>query len=77
MYLCEWEYVSTDHVQIAGLNLLAHLSRRLKGELIVHQSSRRLDVWMCGCMDVHTFKLEYLRNQWANRNAILSEPALG
>ena len=43
------------------------------GELIVYQSSRRLSVWLC----VNIFKLEYLRNQWANRNEILSEPSLG
>ena len=30
-------------------------------------------VWLC----VNIFKLEYLRNQWANRNEILSEPLLG
>ena len=28
-------------------------------------------------MSVSIFKLEYLRNQWANRNKILSEPSLG
>ena len=34
---------------------------------------------MClsGCVSVNIFKLEYLRNQWANRNEILSEPSLG
>ena len=42
------------------------------GELIVYQSSRRLDVWM----DVHTFKHKYLRNQVADRNQILSEASL-
>ena len=56
---------------------LAHLSRRLKGELIVYQSSRRLCVCVSGCVSVNIFKLEYLRNQWANRNQILSEPSLG
>ena len=29
------------------------------------------------CLCVNIFKLEYLRNQWANRNEILSEPSLG
>ena len=48
---------------------LAHLSRRLKGELIVYRSIRR------PCVNI--FKLEYLRNQWANRNQILSEASLG
>ena len=28
-------------------------------------------------MSVDIFKLEYLCNQWANRNEILSEPSLG
>ena len=55
------------------LRFLAHLSQRLKGELIVYQSSCRLSVCLC----VNIFKLEYLRNQWANRNEILSEPSLG
>ena len=54
-------------------SFLAHLNRRLKGELIVYQSSCR----MCVCLSVNFFKLEYLRNQWANRNEILSEPSLG
>ena len=29
------------------------------------------------CVSVNIFKLEYLRNQWANRNEILSEPSFG
>ena len=29
------------------------------------------------CLCVNIFKLEYLHNQWANRNKILSEPSLG
>ena len=29
------------------------------------------------CLCVNIFKLEYFRNQWANRNEILSEPSLG
>ena len=32
--------------------LLAHLSRRLKGELIVYQSSCCLCVWLCVCLSV-------------------------
>ena len=57
--------------------LLAHLSRRLKGELMVYQSSRRLAVCLSVCLCVNIFKLKYLRNQWANCNEILSEPSLG
>ena len=60
--------------------LLAHLSPGLKGELIVYQSSCRLCVCLCVCLSVwlskNIFKLEYLRNQWANSNKILSEPSL-
>ena len=58
---------------------LAHLSRRLKGELIVYQSSRRLCVCVSGCVSVFVdiFKRKYLRNQWVNCNGILSEPSLG
>ena len=63
------------------LVLLAHLSRRLKGELIVYQSSCRLavclSVWLCVCLSVNIYKLEYIRNQWANRNQVLSEASLG
>ena len=32
---------------------------------------------MSGRLSVNIFKLEYLRNRWANRNEILSEPSLG
>ena len=46
---------------------------KAQGELIVYQSSRRLSV----CVSVDIFKLEYPRNQWSNRNEILSEPSLG
>ena len=55
------------------IEFLAHLSRRLKGELIVYRSIRR----PCVRPSVNIFKLEYLRNQWANRNQILSEASLG
>ena len=60
---------------------LAHLSRRLKGELIVYRSIRRplecplVRPLVRPCVNI--FKLEYLRNQWANRNQILSEASLG
>ena len=50
---------------------------KAQGELIVYQSSRRLSVCLSVCVSVDIFKLEYLRNQWANRNEILSEPSLG
>ena len=43
------------------------------GELIVFQSSRRPSVHA----SVHTFKHEYLRNQQADCNQILSEASLG
>ena len=58
-------------------SFLAHLSRRLKGELIVYRSIRRPLVSASVRLCVNIFKLEYLRNQWANRNQILSEASLG
>ena len=65
--------------RVAGQSLcfLAHQNRRLKGELIVYQSSCRLCVCVSVCVSVNIFKLEYLRNPWVNRNEILSEPSLG
>ena len=60
-----------------GVALLAHLSRRLKGELIVYRSIRRPCVRASVRASLNIFKLEYLRNQWANRNDILTEPSLG
>ena len=59
---------------------LAHLSRRLKGELIVYRSIRACvsaSVSASVRLWVNIFKLEYLRNQWANRIQILSEASLG
>ena len=32
---------------------------------------------MSVCVSVDIFKLEYLSNQWANHNDILTEPSLG
>ena len=46
---------------------------KAQGEHIVYRSSGRLSV----CVSVNIFKLEYLRNQLANRNDILTEPSLG
>ena len=60
-----------------GLLFLAHLSRRLTGELIVYQSSRRPCVRACVGASVHTFKHEYLCNQLADLNEILSKASLG
>ena len=63
------------------VTFLAHLSRRLKGELIVYRSIRRPLVRPLVrpsvSASVNIFKLEYLRNQWANHNQILSEASLG
>ena len=52
---------------------LAHLSRRLIGELIVYRSSRR----PCVRASVHTSKHEYLCDWLADWNEILSEASLG
>ena len=59
------------------LFLLAHLSRRLTGELIVYQSSRRPSVRGCVRLSVNTFKHEYLCNQSADWNEILSKASFG
>ena len=47
------------------------------GELIVYQSSRRASVHPSVRPCVNTFKHEYLRNQRADCNQILSEASLG
>ena len=55
---------------------LAHLSRRLTRwayRIPVEPASVRPSVCQC----VHTFKHEYLWNQWVDRNQILSEASLG
>ena len=56
---------------------LAHLSRRLRGELIVYRSSRRPLVRASVSPSVHTFKHKYLCNQLADQNEILSEASFG
>ena len=40
-----------------SVHFLAHLSRRLRGELIVYQSSRRLSVRLCVCASVRALTL--------------------
>ena len=65
--------MKVGNFEMNSCDILAHLSRRLKGELKVYRSIRRPCVRPC----VNIFKLEYLHNQWANRNEILSEPSLG
>ena len=55
------------------LSFLAHLSRRLEGELLVYPYSG-----VCPLASVvHNFKHEYLCIQWADHNEILSEASLG
>ena len=60
---------------------LAHLSRRLRGELIVYRSSWRPCVRplvrASVSPSVHTFNHEYLCNQLADRNEISSEASFG
>ena len=53
----------------SALYIFSSPEPKAQGELIVYRSSR--------CVSVDIFKLEYLRNQWANRNEILNEPSLG
>ena len=45
------------------------------GEFIVYHYPSSVSV--CVCVSVNNFKLEYLGNQWANCNQILSEASLG
>ena len=59
------------------VHIISSLEPRAHGELIVYQSSRRLSVCVYVCLSINIFKLEYLRNQWANRNQILAEASLG
>ena len=54
--------------------LLAHLSRRLVGELIVYPWS---GVRPSSSSVIHNFKHNYLCNQWTDHNEILSEASLG
>ena len=51
------------------LDFFSSAEPKANSELIVYQSSRML------CVNI--FKLESLRNQWANLNQILSEASLG
>ena len=55
------------------VHFLAHLSQRLVGELIVYPWSGVRP----SASIVHNFKHEYLCNQRADRNQILSEASLG
>ena len=56
---------------------LAHLGQRLIGEHIVYQSSRRPCVRPSVRASIHIFKHEYLCNQLADWNEILSEASWG
>ena len=56
---------------------LAHLSRRLVGELIVYPCSGIRPSSVRRPPVVHNFKHEYLCNQLADHNEILSEATLG
>ena len=58
-------------------SFLAHLSRRLVCELIVYPYSGVRPSSVVRPSVVHNFKHEYLCNQWANHNEILSEASLG
>ena len=69
-----------DHIFLSystQLNCISSPEPKAHGEIIVHQSSRRLCVCVYVCVCVHTFKHEYLRDQWVNCNQILSEASLG
>ena len=78
-----FSFAALKCLQIGNMDsrFLAHLSRRLKGELIVYRSIRRPLVRPLVrpsvSASVNIFELEYLRNQSANHNQILSEASLG
>ena len=58
--------------------ILAHLSGKLRGELIEKQSSRRLTVRPCmRPSSVNTFKHQYLSDQRVDCNQILPKALLG
>ena len=58
--------------------ILAHLSRKLRGELIEKQSSRRPTVRPCmRTASVNNFKHQYLSDQRVDCNQILPEALLG
>ena len=59
--------------ELHGFRVVAQLIFSSQGELIVYQSSRRPSVRP----SVNTFKHEYLCNQLADWNEILSESSLG
>ena len=59
---------TTQNLISINISFLAHLSRRYNS-IPVKLSSV--------CVSVNIFKLEYLRNQWANGNEILSQTSLG
>ena len=72
-YLCNQ---TTDRNHILSEASLAHLSRRLRGELIVYQSSRRPSVRALVCASTFS-NMNISRDQQADRNQILSEASLG
>ena len=57
--------------------LFSSPEKKAHGELIVYQSSRRPSVRASVSASVHIFKHEYLRNQRADHNEILSEASFG
>ena len=57
---CASEKLLYNVVSTLAPPFLAHLSRRLRGELIVYQSSQRPSVSPSVRASVHTFKHEYL-----------------
>ena len=71
---CASEKLLYNVVSTLAPSFLAHLSQRLVGELIVYPWS---GVRPSSVVVVHNFKHEYLCNQWADGNQILSEASMG
>ena len=60
-----------------GVYVFSSPEPKAQGELINSIRVEPSSVCVSGCVSVDIFKLEYLRNQGANRNEILTEPSLG
>ena len=74
---CASEKLLYNVVTTLAPSFLAHLSRRLTGELIVYVPVEPASVRAWVRPSVHTFKHDYLCNQLAHLHEILSEASLG
>ena len=61
----------------AGKTVFSSPEPKAQGELKYSIPVEPSSMCLAVCLCVNIFKLEYLHNQWANRNEILTEPSLG